>query len=125
MLQVVTTDRAPKAAGPYSQAVKYNKMVFVSGQIPINPANGQLITGSITDQTRQVLSNVSAILQEAGSNLDKVVKATVYLTNMQDFDEMNKAYSEFFINNKPARVTVQVAALPKGASIEIDAIAAE
>ncbi|MGH9548726.1 MAG: RidA family protein [Terriglobales bacterium] len=124
-MEVVTTDRAPQAIGPYSQAIKHNGIIFVSGQIPLEPGSGQLVTGSISEQARRVLMNVSAILQEAGSNLDKVLKTTVYLTDMGEFDEMNKVYGEFFAHNKPARATVQVTRLPKGVSIEIDAIAAE
>lgn len=124
MIQVIDTKHAPKAIGPYSQALVHNGLVFVSGQIPFNPATGELVTGSITDQTNQVLSNIAAILKEAGTELNNVVKTTVYLKDMNDFDEMNKAYGEHFSNNKPARATVQVARLPKDVSIEIDAISA-
>ncbi len=124
MIQVIATKDAPKAIGPYSQALVSNGLVFVSGQIPFIPETGELITGSITEQTNQVLKNIAAILKEAGTELNNVVKTTVYLKDMNDFDEMNKAYGEHFSNNKPARATVQVARLPKDVSIEIDAISA-
>jgi 2-iminobutanoate/2-iminopropanoate deaminase len=123
MLQVVTTDSAPRAIGPYSQAIVHNGMVFVSGQIPLDPATNQLISGPIGEQTRRVLSNISAILKEAGSSLDQVLKTTVYLKDMGDFEQMNAVYAEFFSTTKPARATVQVSKLPKDVSIEIDAIA--
>ncbi|RTL45457.1 MAG: RidA family protein [Candidatus Melainabacteria bacterium] len=123
-MQVIDTKHAPKAIGPYSQALVHNGLVFVSGQIPFNPATGELVTGSITEQTNQVLSNIAAILKEAGTELNNVVKTTVYLKDMNDFDEMNKEYAQHFSNNKPARATVQVARLPKDVSIEIDAISA-
>jgi 2-iminobutanoate/2-iminopropanoate deaminase len=100
-------------------------MIFVSGQIPLDPTSMQLVTGTIEEQTRRVLMNVSAILQEAGSGLDKVIKTTVYMKDMNEFEKMNAIYGEFFSNNKPARATVQVARLPKDVSIEIDAIAAQ
>ena len=125
MFQVVTTEQAPRAIGPYSQAIKCNGLIFVSGQIPLDPQSNQLIAGSISEQAKRVLMNISAILQEAGSSLEKVVKTTVYLKDMGEFEAMNATYSEFFKNNKPARATVQVARLPKDVSIEIDAIAAE
>lgn len=123
MLQLVSTESAPKAIGPYSQAIKANGMVFVSGQIPLDPDSGQLISGSIATQVRQVIANISAILQASGSDLSKVVKTTVYLNDMKDFDEMNQTYAEFFTETKPARATIQAAALPKNVSVEIDAIA--
>ncbi len=125
MLQVVATDSAPKAIGPYSQAIKSNGLIFVSGQIPLDPSSNQLVTGTIAEQSRRVLMNISAILHEAGSSLDKVLKTTVYLKDMGEFEQMNAVYSEFFSGNKPARATVQVSRLPKDVSIEIDAIAAE
>lgn len=123
MLQLVSTESAPKAIGPYSQAIKANGMVFVSGQIPLDPTSGQLISGSIATQVRQVIANISSILKASGSDLSKVVKTTVYLKDMNDFDEMNQTYAEFFTETKPARATIQAAALPKNVSIEIDAIA--
>ena len=123
MLQTIQTDKAPKAVGPYSQAVSANGFIFLSGQIPLDPKSGQLVAGSIGEQTRQVLTNLSHVLAEAGSSLSKVVRTTVYLKDMKDFEEMNAVYSEFFQETKPARATIAVAALPKNANIEIDAIA--
>jgi len=123
MLQLVSTESAPKAIGPYSQAIKANGMVFVSGQIPLDPESGQLISGSIATQVRQVIANISAILKASGSDLSKVVKTTVYLKDMKDFDELNQTYAEFFTETKPARAAIQAAALPKNVSVEIDAIA--
>ena len=123
MLKVVETDKAPKAVGPYSQAIIANNFIFVSGQIPIDPSDGQLNTGSTAEQTRQVLKNLSAVLESAGSRLTDVVKTTVYLKNMDDFQEMNSVYSEFFSQNKPARATVEISRLPKDVSVEIEAIA--
>jgi len=123
-MKVVATESAPKAIGPYSQAIVMNGMVFVSGQIPINPANGNLVEGPIADQTRQVMSNLSAILEAAGTALDKVVKTTVYLKDMGDFQEMNEVYGSHFPDHKPARATVQVAKLPRDVGVEIDCIAA-
>lgn len=124
-MQVVATDRAPQAIGPYSQAVKHNGLIFVSGQIPLEPSTMALVSGTITEQARRVLMNIQAILVEAGSGLDKVLKTTVYLKDMNEFEEMNKVYAEFFSSTKPARATVQVGRLPKDVSIEIDVIAAE
>lgn len=123
MLLTVSTDSAPKAIGPYSQAITCNGFVFVSGQIPIEPATGHLHNGTIEEQTRLVLTNLSNILKASGSSLDKVAKTTIYLLHMGDFDIVNRVYSEFFAEHKPARATVQVARLPKDVSIEIDAIA--
>jgi 2-iminobutanoate/2-iminopropanoate deaminase len=122
---IIKTDKAPQAIGPYSQGVKVEKggLIFVSGQIPINPESGELISGSIGEETRQVLKNLKAILEEAGSGLDKVVKTTVFLKNMDDFAEMNQIYSEFFQKDPPARSTVEVSRLPKGVRIEVEAIA--
>lgn len=123
MLATIHTDKAPQAIGPYSQAVKCNGFVFVSGQIPINPATGELLAGSTGDKTRLVMENIGRILEEAGTSFDKVVKTTIYLTDLNEFDEVNKIYGEFFSSHKPARATVQVARLPKDVSVEIDAIA--
>jgi 2-iminobutanoate/2-iminopropanoate deaminase len=123
MLQTIHTDKAPKAVGPYSQAVKANGFIFLSGQIPLDPESGQLVSGTIADQTRQVLNNLSNVLRSAGSDLTKVVKTTVFLKDMKDFEEMNAVYGEFFAENKPARATIQVAGLPKNANIEIEAVA--
>jgi 2-iminobutanoate/2-iminopropanoate deaminase len=125
MLTTIATEKAPKAIGPYSQGIKANGFVFVSGQIPVKPSTGEVLNSSIAEQTALVLENISNILRDAGSSLDKVVKTTVYLRNMNDFEEMNKKYSEYFSLTKPARATVEVAKLPKDVSIEIDAIALE
>jgi 2-iminobutanoate/2-iminopropanoate deaminase len=124
-LEVISTEKAPKALGPYSQAIKANGFVFVSGQIPIQPSSGELVTGTITEQTSLVLTNLSEILKSAGTSLDKVVKTTVFLQDMKDFDEMNKTYAEYFTSTKPARATVQVARLPKDVSVEIECVAVE
>lgn len=123
MLQVVSTDKAPQAVGPYSQAIIANGFIFASGQIPIDPSTGILNTGTTAEQTRQVLLNLQAVLAAAGSNLAGVVKTTVFLKSMDDFAEMNKVYSEFFTENKPARATVEVSRLPKDVSVEVEAIA--
>ena len=123
MLQAVQTDKAPQAIGPYSQAIKANGFVFVSGQIPIDPSTGQLAQGSVAELTRQVMRNLSSIIETAGSSLDNVVKTTIFLKDMSDFEEVNKAYAEFFPNHKPARATVEVARLPKDVKVEIDAVA--
>ncbi|MEZ4487579.1 MAG: RidA family protein [Cyanobacteriota/Melainabacteria group bacterium] len=123
MLATIHTDKAPQAIGPYSQAVKCNGFVFVSGQIPINPATGELLAGTAGEKTKLVMENIGRILEEAGTSFDKVVKTTIYLTDLNEFDEVNKIYGEFFSSHKPARATVQVARLPKDVSVEIDAIA--
>ncbi len=122
-MQTIQTDKAPKAIGPYSQAIKANGFVFVSGQIPIDPSTSQLAQGTAAELTRQVMRNLTAILETAGSSLDNVVKTTIYLKDMADFEEVNNAYAEFFPNHKPARATVEVARLPKDVKVEIDAIA--
>lgn len=124
-LEVISTEKAPKALGPYSQAIKANGFVFVSGQIPIQPSTGELFKGTIAEQTGLVLTNLGEILKCAGTSLDKVVKTTVFLHDMNDFDEMNKKYAEFFSSTKPARATVQVSRLPKDVSIEIECVAVE
>jgi len=121
--KIVATKDAPAAIGPYSQAVVANGFVFVSGQIPIDPATGQLVTGDIQAQTRRVLENVKAVLAAAGSSLDSVVKATVFLADMKDFAAMNEVYAEFLGRSAPARATVQAARLPKDVAVEIDVIA--
>jgi len=122
---IIQTDKAPEAIGPYSQGVKIEKvgLIFVSGQIPLNPESKELVSGSIGDETRQILLNLKAILEEAKSGLDKVVKTCVFLKNMDDFAQMNQVYSEFFKKDPPARSTVEVSRLPKGVRIEIEAIA--
>jgi 2-iminobutanoate/2-iminopropanoate deaminase len=123
MKKQVQTDKAPKAIGPYSQGIVANGFLFVSGQIPIDPATGDLNTGTIEDQARQVLKNVGAVLEAAGSSYESVVKATVFLQDMNDFGKMNAVYAEFFKAPCPARATVQVARLPRDVKIEIEAIA--
>lgn len=123
MVQAVSTDKAPQAIGPYSQAVVANGFIFASGQIAIDPATGQVVEGGIAEQTARVISNLKAILENAGSSLNQVVKTTVYLKEMQEFAEMNRVYGQFFAGTKPARATVEVARLPKDVSVEIDAIA--
>jgi 2-iminobutanoate/2-iminopropanoate deaminase len=124
MRDVIATDAAPKAIGPYSQAIKANGFVFVSGQIPIDPATQQLIEGDVAAQTERVLKNLSGILTAAGSSLQKVVKAGVFLKNMSDFAAMNEVYTQIVGGARPARTTVEVGALPRGALVEIDLIAA-
>ncbi|MBC8391708.1 MAG: RidA family protein [Deltaproteobacteria bacterium] len=121
--EVVSTDQAPAAIGPYSQAVKINGMIFVSGQIAIDPATGSIVNEDVQAQTRQVLNNVKAVLEAAGSSLDKVAKATVYITDMDNFSKVNEIYAEFFIAQPPARACVEVSRLPKDVSVEIEAIA--
>ncbi|HHT9153227.1 MAG TPA: RidA family protein [Candidatus Hypogeohydataceae bacterium YC40] len=124
--QVISTPRAPQAIGPYSQVIRTEPFVFVSGQIPLEPGTGQLITGDIEAQTRQTLENLKAILEAAGSSLDKAVKTTIYLTRIEDYAAVNKVYSEYFNSQKsgmPARSVMAVAGLPRGAGVEIEAIA--
>jgi 2-iminobutanoate/2-iminopropanoate deaminase len=123
MRQAVSTVSAPKAIGPYSQAVKAGSMLFVSGQIPLDPATGALIEGSIADQTHRVFRNLGEILKAAGASFDHVVRTTVYLADMGDFAAMNEVYATYFSSPAPARSTVQAAALPKNARVEIDVIA--
>jgi 2-iminobutanoate/2-iminopropanoate deaminase len=123
MRDIIVTDRAPGAVGPYSQAVATTDLVFTAGQIPIDPKHGTLIQGPIEEQTRRVLANVSAVLEAAGSRLDLVVKMTVFMTDLGDFKRMNSIYAEFFPENPPARSAVQVSALPLGAVIEMEAVA--
>ena len=124
MSRVVSTDRAPAAIGPYSQAIVHGGIVYCSGQVALDPASGQLLDGSVTAQTERALLNLQAVLVAAGSSFDKVMKTTVYLVAMADFAEMNKTYERFFSGNKPARATVAVKELPRGAKVEIDCIAA-
>ena len=119
----VSTDNAPKAIGPYEQGIKVGDFVYVSGQIPLDPKTGNLVTGGITEQTHQVMKNLRAILEAGGSSLDRVIKATVFLKNIADFATMNSVYAEYLGHAKPARSTVAVADLPRGALVEIDFIA--
>ncbi len=123
MKKQVQTDKAPKAIGPYSQGIIANGFIYCSGQIPIDPATGELNTGTIEDQTRQVLKNVGAVLDAAGSSYEDVVKCTVFLQDMNDFAKMNAVYAEFFKAPYPARAAVQVARLPRDVKVEIEAIA--
>ncbi len=120
---IVTTDKAPKALGPYSAAVTTGTMVFTAGQVGIDPAIGKIVEGGIQAQTRQALTNLKAILEAAGSGLDRVVKTTVFLQDMGEFSLMNEVYATFFSGDFPARSAVQVAALPAGAAVEIEAVA--
>jgi len=125
MREIIKTSKAPGAIGPYSQAVKTpaGKMIFTAGQIALDPATGQLFDGDIKIQTRRVLENVKAILEASGASLNDVVKTTVFMSNLAEFQAMNEVYAEFFPNNPPARSTVEVSALPRGAKVEIDTIA--
>ena len=123
MKKIVSTDRAPKAIGPYSQAVVANGFVFVSGQIPLDPATGQIVAGGIAEQTAQVFENIKNVLEAAGSSFDQAVKTTVYLKDMGDFAPMNEVYARYFPANPPARATVEAARLPRDVRIEIDCIA--
>jgi 2-iminobutanoate/2-iminopropanoate deaminase len=121
--EIVTTDKAPGAVGPYSQAVRVGDFVFTAGQIPLDPATGQMVEGGIEVQARQALTNVSAVLEAAGTSLSNVVKTTVFLADMGEFQAMNSVYAEFFPDAPPARSAVQAAALPLGARIEVETIA--
>ena len=121
--QIIQTDRAPRAIGPYSQAIRIQDLVFTAGQVGLIPKTGELIAGGIREQARQVLTNLKHVLEAAGSGLSDVIKTTVFLTDMQDFPALNEVYAEFFPQNPPARSTVQVAGLPKGALVEIEATA--
>jgi 2-iminobutanoate/2-iminopropanoate deaminase len=121
--QTVQTEQAPKAIGPYSQAIKANGFVFASGQIPIIPETGEFVAGGITEQTEQVIKNLSRVLEAAGSGLDRVVKTTVFLADMEEFVAMNQVYGKYFSEEPPARATVEASGLPRGARVEIEAIA--
>jgi len=121
--EVISTPKAPAAIGPYSQAIRVDNLVFTAGQVAIDPEQGKLIEGDIAAQTRQVLTNLSAVLEAAGSSLSQVLKTTVFLKDIHDFAAMNAVYAEFFPEKPPARSAVQVAALPLGALVEIEAVA--
>ena len=123
MREPVQTDKAPAAIGPYSQAIRAGGFVYVSGQIPIDPATGQFVSGGIGEQTERVLQNLSAVLEAAGSGLNMVVKTTVFLADMQEFAQMNEIYAKFFTEAPPARATVAAAGLPRDARVEIEAVA--
>jgi 2-iminobutanoate/2-iminopropanoate deaminase len=121
--QVITTADAPAAIGPYSQAIRVGNLVFTSGQIPLHPQTGDIVGETAAEQARQVLQNLQAVLQAAGASLQQVVKTTIFLTDLSQFAAVNAVYAEFFPENLPARSTVQVAALPRGVQVEIEAIA--
>jgi len=123
MKQIVTTAQAPKSIGPYSQAVTWNGLAFLSGQIPLDPATGRIVEGDIAVQTERVLENLKAVLEACGSSLAQVLKTTVYLKDMGEFPRMNEVYARHFPENPPARATVEVARLPRDVRVEIDAIA--
>lgn len=123
MIEVVATEKAPGAIGPYSQAIKANGMVFCSGQIPIDPATGNFVSDDVVEQTEQVFKNLGEVLAAAGASFETVVKTSVFLADMNDFAAMNEVYGRYFDTNKPARATVQAARLPRDARVEIDCIA--
>ena len=123
MKQAVSSPDAPKAIGPYSQAVRVGQLLFVSGQVPLDPATGEIVSGDIAAQTRRVFENLAAVLKAGGRSLNDVVRTTVFLADMNDFAEVNKVYGSYFSEPYPARATVQVARLPKDARVEIDVIA--
>jgi len=121
--EVIATRKAPAAVGPYAQAIRVQDLVFTAGQIALDPSTGKLVPGDVKAQTRQVLRNLSAVLEAAGSSIAQVVKTTVFLADMRSYGDVNAVYGEFFTDNPPARSAVQVAALPLGASVEIEAVA--
>jgi 2-iminobutanoate/2-iminopropanoate deaminase len=121
--KVISSDKAPKAIGPYSVAIRTGDLVFTSGQLGLDPATGSLVPGGIEAETRQALTNLRHVLADAGSGLERVVKTIVFLKDMADFAKMNAVYAEFFTENPPARSTIQAAALPKGGTVEIEAVA--
>jgi 2-iminobutanoate/2-iminopropanoate deaminase len=123
MKEIIRTGKAPAAIGPYSQGVKVGPFIFTSGQVPFIPATGELLEGDIQDQTRQSLENIKAILEEAGTGLENVVKTTVFLKDMEDFSRVNEVYAQYFTENQPARSCVEVARLPKDVSVEIEVVA--
>ena len=123
MKKVISTENAPQAVGPYSQAVWANDLLFISGQIPVNPQTGKFVSDDVKEQTKQVFKNIGAILQEAGLGYENIVKATVFLADMNDFAAMNEVYASFFTKDFPARAAFQVVKLPLGAKVEIEAIA--
>jgi 2-iminobutanoate/2-iminopropanoate deaminase len=124
MKQTISTDKAPKALGPYSQVVVYGGLAYLSGQIPIDPASNKVIEGGISAQTERVLENIKAVLEACGASLDSVLKTTVFLKDMEDFAPMNQIYTRYFPKDPPARSTVQAAKLPRDVGVEIDCIAA-
>ena len=122
-MNIINTNNAPLAIGPYSQATEFNGFIFVSGQLPIDPSTGNIVEGDIKAMTKQSMNNIKAILESAGSSLDKILKTTILVKDLKTFKDVNEAYGEFFGNNKPARACFEVSNLPKGAMIEIEAIA--
>ena len=124
MKKIISSSEAPAAIGPYSQAVRSGRFLFCSGQIPLDPKSGQIVTGDIATQTRRVLDNIGAILRIEGLTFDNVVKTTIFLTNLGDFQTVNEIYGSYFKKDPPARSTIQVSALPRGANLEIEVIAA-
>ena len=125
MKKIIATNKAPKAVGPYSQAIEVNGTLYISGQLPINPATGQFISDDVKEQTKQALENIKAILEEAGYSFNDVVKSTVLLKDIADFAAMNEVYAKYYTTDLPARVAYQVANLPMGAKVEIETIAAK
>lgn len=123
MKQIIATEQAPRAIGPYSQAVAWNGLVFLSGQIPLDPATGALVAGGIEEQTAQVIENLAAVLECAGASFDTVLKTTIFLKDMADFAKVNEIYARSFPSAPPARATVEVARLPRDAKVEIEAVA--
>jgi len=123
MKEAIVTSDAPKAIGPYSQAIRAGQLLFLSGQIPLDPASGQLVEGDVTVQTRRVMESLGAVLKTAGLSFDAVVRTTIFLADMNDFAKVNEVYGTYFTTPAPARATVQVAQLPRGARVEIDAVA--
>ncbi len=123
MREIIKTESAPAAIGPYSQAVRAGGFVFASGQIPLDPKTGQFVEGGVREQTEQVMRNLTAVLEAAGTGLDRVVKTTVFLADMNDFAAMNEVYGQYFVENPPARATVQAARLPRDARVEIEVVA--
>jgi 2-iminobutanoate/2-iminopropanoate deaminase len=121
--EVVKADKAPAAVGPYSAAIRAGQFIYTSGQLPLDPASGEIVPGGIEAQTRQVLTNLKNVLEAGGASLDQVVKTTVFLTDIQEFSKMNSVYAEYFQSGYPARSAFQVVALPKGAAVEIEAVA--
>lgn len=120
----ISTTSAPEAIGPYSQAISTGSLVFCSGQIPLDPSSGELVSGTVVEETTRCMRNLEAVLAEAGSGFDKILKTTIYVTDMGDFAEVNDAYGSFFPSEPPARATVGVSALPKGARVEVECVAA-
>ena len=120
---IISTDKAPLAIGPYSQAVRFDNLIFVSGQIPIEPKSGEILKGNIKEQTKQILENLNSVLTAGGSSLNNVLRTTIFLANLEDYAAVNEMYAQFFDESQPARSTVQVSRLPMDVQIEIDAIA--